>query len=165
MKEVVATTTIQSETWKLKWNNFRWSYVTEIGCGHRMVSVLLSWQLTSDACKMSLLNGIWRLIGPSTHVRLPGTTKPKLVLVWQSLVWPSTTCKCTAILYMRKYMYYMRLHPNVPADPVAMGAGPSGTAGEGPDGELELFRPPPSMNLANDWSPAAGNEETKDDEY
>jgi hypothetical protein len=52
----------------------------------------------------------------------------------------------------------------VPADPVAMGAGPSGTAGEGPDGKLDLFKPPPSMNLADDRSPAAGNEETKDDE-
>jgi hypothetical protein len=37
-------------------------------------------------------------------------------------------------------------------------------AGEGPDGELDLFRTPPSMNLADDRSPAAGNEETKDDE-
>jgi hypothetical protein len=39
MKGAAAATTIQSETWKLKWNNFRWSYVTEIGCGHRTVSV------------------------------------------------------------------------------------------------------------------------------
>jgi hypothetical protein len=62
------------------------------------------------------------------------------------------------------HVLYARLHPNVPADPVAMGARPSGTAGEGSDGELDLFRPPPSMNLADDPSPAAGNEETKDDE-
>ena len=34
---------------------------------------------------------------------------------------------------------------------------------EGPDGELDLFRPPPSMNLADEWSPAAGNEATKDE--
>jgi hypothetical protein len=39
MKEAVAAATIQSETSKLKWNNFRQSYVTEIGCGHRTVSV------------------------------------------------------------------------------------------------------------------------------
>jgi hypothetical protein len=45
-----------------------------------------------------------------------------------------------------------------------MGAGPSGTASEGPDGELDFFRPPPSINLADEWSPAAGNEATKDDE-
>jgi hypothetical protein len=37
---------------------------------------------------------------------------------------------------------YSRLHPDVPADPVAMGAGPSGTTGEGTDGGLDLFRPP-----------------------
>jgi hypothetical protein len=39
MMEAVAVATIQSQTWKLKWNNFRCSYVTEIGCGHRTVSV------------------------------------------------------------------------------------------------------------------------------
>jgi hypothetical protein len=33
--------------------------------------------------------------------------KQKLELVWQSLVWPSIACKCTVILYMRKYMYCM----------------------------------------------------------
>jgi hypothetical protein len=52
----------------------------------------------------------------------------------------------------------------VPADPVAMGARPSETAGEEPDGELDLIWPPPSMNLADDRSPAVGNEETKDGE-
>jgi hypothetical protein len=62
------------------------------------------------------------------------------------------------------HVLYSRLHSDVPADPVAMGVGPSGTAGEGTDGELDLFRPPPSMNLADDRSPMAGNEETKDDE-
>jgi hypothetical protein len=50
------------------------------------------------------------------------------------------------------------------SDAAAMGAEPSGTASEEPDGELELFRPPPSMNLADERSPAAGNEATKDDE-
>jgi hypothetical protein len=45
-----------------------------------------------------------------------------------------------------------------------MGTGPSRTTSEEPDGELDLFRPPPSMNLANDRSLAAGNEENKDDE-
>lgn len=59
---------------------------------------------------------------------------------------------------------YARLHPDVPADVVVMGARPSGTVDEGPDGELDLFRPPPSMNLADDRSPTAENEEIKDDE-
>jgi hypothetical protein len=45
-----------------------------------------------------------------------------------------------------------------------MGAGPSRIASEGPDWELDLFIPPPSMNLADERSPAIGNEETKDDE-
>jgi hypothetical protein len=45
-----------------------------------------------------------------------------------------------------------------------MGVGPSRIAGEGTDVELDLFRPPPSMNLADDWPPTAGDEETKGDE-
>jgi hypothetical protein len=45
-----------------------------------------------------------------------------------------------------------------------MGAGPSGTANEGPNEELDLFKPPPSMNLADERSPATGNGAAKDDE-
>jgi hypothetical protein len=67
-------------------------------------------------------------------------------------------------LHEEVHVLYARLHPDVPADTVAIAAGPLGTAGEGPDGELDLFRPPPSMNLADERSPTAGNEETKDDE-
>ena len=52
----------------------------------------------------------------------------------------------------------------MPSDVAAIGVGPSGTTNEGPHGELDLFRPPPSMNLADERSPAAGNEATKDDE-
>jgi hypothetical protein len=44
----------------------------------------------------------------SIHIRLLGTGKTKLVLVWQSLVRPLTTCRCIAILYMRKSMYCIR---------------------------------------------------------
>jgi hypothetical protein len=67
-------------------------------------------------------------------------------------------------LHEEVHVLYARLHPDVPSDAAAMGAGPSGRANEGPDGELDLFRPPPSMNLAYERSPAAGNEATKDDE-
>jgi hypothetical protein len=67
-------------------------------------------------------------------------------------------------LHEEVHVRYARLHPDVPFDAATMGAGPSGTTNEGPDGELDLFRPPPSMNLANERSPAAGNEATKDDE-
>jgi hypothetical protein len=66
-------------------------------------------------------------------------------------------------LHEEVHVLYARLHPDVPSD-VALRAGPSGTANEGPDGEFDLFRPPPSMNLADERSPAAGNEATKDDE-
>jgi hypothetical protein len=63
------------------------------------------------------------------------------------------------------HVLYSRLHPDVPTDPVAMGARPSGTAGEGLDGELDLFKPPPSMNLADERSPTTDSEATKDDKY
>jgi hypothetical protein len=38
---------------------------------------------------------------------------------------------------------YSRQHPDIPADPVGMGAGPSGTAGEALGGELDLFNTTP----------------------
>jgi hypothetical protein len=67
-------------------------------------------------------------------------------------------------LHEEVHVLYARLHPDVPSDVAAMGAGPSGIANEGPDGELDLFRPPLSMNLADERSPTAGNEATKDEE-
>ena len=67
-------------------------------------------------------------------------------------------------LHEEVHVLYSRLHPDVPADPVGMAVGPSRTTGEVTDEELDLFRPPPSMNLADDRTPTAGNEETKDDE-
>jgi hypothetical protein len=65
-------------------------------------------------------------------------------------------------LHENVHVLYARLHPDVPQDVAAMGAGPSGTANEGPNGELDLFRLPPSMNHADERSPAAGNGATKD---
>ena len=67
-------------------------------------------------------------------------------------------------LHEEVHVLYARLHPDVPSDAAAMGAGPSRTTNDGPDEELDLFRPPPSMNLADERPPAAGNEATKDDE-
>ena len=67
-------------------------------------------------------------------------------------------------LHEEVHVLYARLHQDVPSDVAAMGAGPSGTTNEGPDEELDLFRPPPSMNLADERSPAVGNGATKDEE-
>jgi hypothetical protein len=47
------------------------------------------------------------------------------------------------ILHEEVHELYSRLHPDVLADPVGMGAGSSGTAGEAFGGELDLFKPPP----------------------
>jgi hypothetical protein len=68
-------------------------------------------------------------------------------------------------LHEEVHVLYSRLHPDVPADPVGMGAGPSGTAGEAFGGELDLFKPPPSMNLADEWTPTPDNEAAKDNKY
>jgi hypothetical protein len=46
-------------------------------------------------------------------------------------------------LHEEVHVLYSQLHPNVPADPVGMGAEPSGVAGEAFGGELDLFRPLP----------------------
>jgi hypothetical protein len=65
-------------------------------------------------------------------------------------------------LHEEVHVLYLQLHPDVPADPIGMGAGPLGTAGEGLGGELDLFKPPP-MNLADERSPTTDSEATKDD--
>jgi hypothetical protein len=67
-------------------------------------------------------------------------------------------------LHEKVHVLYARLRPDVPSDIAAMGARSSGTANEGPDGELDLFRPPPPMNLADERSATAGNGATKDEE-
>jgi hypothetical protein len=67
------------------------------------------------------------------------------------------------MLHEEVHVLYLQLHPNVPVDPVGMGAGPSGTAGEALGEELDLLRPPPSMNLVDEWSPTPDSEATKSD--
>jgi hypothetical protein len=44
-------------------------------------------------------------------------------------------------LHEEVHVLYSRLHPDVPADPVGMGAGPSGTASEALVGQLDIFKP------------------------
>jgi hypothetical protein len=68
-------------------------------------------------------------------------------------------------LHEEVHELYSRLHPDVPTNPVGMGARPSGTAGEAFGGELDLIKPSPSMNLADEWTPTPYNEATKDDKY
>jgi hypothetical protein len=67
------------------------------------------------------------------------------------------------ILHEKVHVLYSQLHPNVPADPVGMEARPSELAGEALGGELDLFRPPPSMKLVDEWSPRPDSEATKSD--
>jgi hypothetical protein len=66
-------------------------------------------------------------------------------------------------LHEEVHVLYSQLHPNVPEDPIGMGARPSGAADEALGGELDLFRPPPSMNLVDEWSPTPDSEATKTD--
>jgi hypothetical protein len=55
------------------------------------------------------------------------------------------------------HVLYDQLHPNVPPEVAAMGAGASGAAGGGPYGELDLFGAPPCMNIVDDRSPEASS--------
>jgi hypothetical protein len=64
-------------------------------------------------------------------------------------------------LHEEVHVLYSQLHPNVPADPIGMEAGPSHVAGEALDGELDLFRPPPSMKLVDEWSSSPDSKATK----
>jgi hypothetical protein len=64
-------------------------------------------------------------------------------------------------LHEEVHVLYSQLHPNVPADPAGMEAGPSHVAGEALDGELDLFRPPPSMKLVDEWSSPPDSKATK----
>jgi hypothetical protein len=64
-------------------------------------------------------------------------------------------------LHEEVHVLYSQLHPNVPADPVGMEAGPFHIAGEALDGELDLFRLPPSMKLVDEWSSTPDSKVTK----
>jgi hypothetical protein len=55
-------------------------------------------------------------------------------------------------LHEEVHVLYSQLHLNVPANSVGMEAGPSHVAGQALDGALDLFRPPPSMKLVDEWS-------------
>jgi hypothetical protein len=66
-------------------------------------------------------------------------------------------------LHEEVHVLYSQLHPSVPADPVGTEAGPSHVAGEAFGGKLDLFRPPPSMKLVDEWSPTPDSEATKND--
>ena len=70
---------------------------------------------------------------------------------------------CCNTLHEEVHVLYSQLHPSVPADPVGTEARPSHVAGEALDGALDLFRPPPSMNLVDEWSPTPDSEATKSD--
>jgi hypothetical protein len=49
---------------------------------------------------------------------------------------------CCNTLHEEVHVLYSQLHPNVPADPVGIEAGPSHVAGEAFGGELDLFQAP-----------------------
>jgi hypothetical protein len=56
-------------------------------------------------------------------------------------------------LHDEVHVLYDQLHPNMPPEVAAMGAGASGATSGGPYGELDLFGAPPSMNIMNDRCP------------
>jgi hypothetical protein len=68
---------------------------------------------------------------------------------------------CYNTLHEEVHGLYSQLHPNVPADPVGMEVGPSCVAGEALDGELDLFKPPPSTKLVDECSSTPNRKATK----
>jgi hypothetical protein len=64
-------------------------------------------------------------------------------------------------LHKEVHVLYSQLHPNIPADLVGTEVGPSHVAGEALDGALDLFRPPPSMKLVDEWSFTPDSKATK----
>jgi hypothetical protein len=67
-------------------------------------------------------------------------------------------------LHEEVHVLYDWLHSNVPPEVEAMGARPSGAASGGPDGELDLFGAPPSMNIADECSPEDDSGAAKDED-
>jgi hypothetical protein len=68
-------------------------------------------------------------------------------------------------LHEKVHVLYARLHPDVTTDAVVGEAVPSGTTNTGTEGELDLFNPPPTMNLVDERSPTTDSEATQDDKY
>ena len=64
-------------------------------------------------------------------------------------------------LHEEVHVLYSQLHPHVPTDSVRSEARPSHNAGEALGGELDLFRPPPSLRLVDVWSPTPDDEAAK----
>jgi hypothetical protein len=60
-------------------------------------------------------------------------------------------------LHEEVHVLYDQLHPNVPPEVAAMGAGATGADNGGPYGELDLFGAPPPMNIADDRPPKASS--------
>jgi hypothetical protein len=77
-----------------------------------------------------------------------------------SLAMDNLQVRCNT-LHEEVHVLYSQLHPNVPVDPVGMKAGPFDIAGEALGGELDLFRPPPSMKWVDKWSPMPDSKATK----
>jgi hypothetical protein len=64
-------------------------------------------------------------------------------------------------LHEEVHVLYSHLHPSEPTHPIELEAGPSHVAGHALGGELDLFQPPPSMRLVDEWSPTPDDEAAK----
>jgi hypothetical protein len=64
-------------------------------------------------------------------------------------------------LHEEVHVLYSQLHPSEPMDPVESEAGPSHVMGHALGVELDLFQPPPSMRLVDEWSPTPDDEAAK----
>jgi archaellum component FlaC len=67
-------------------------------------------------------------------------------------------------LHEEVHVLYSQLYTSAPMDPVGSDAGPSHVAGEALGGELDLFKPPPSMRLVDEWSPTPDDETARNNQ-
>jgi hypothetical protein len=119
----------------------------------------------SDVCETRTTVGGPNYLGGSVTVNsrsIAWDREAKVEPMWRSLAQPLTTCRCIAIRYMRKFMNcicdctqtylptLLEWEPDLLEQQVK---------------HLDLFKPPPSMNLADERSPTTDSEATKYDKY
>jgi hypothetical protein len=141
MKEAVAAATIQSETWKLKWNSFRRSEVTEnrVWAQNGQLITELAADVRRLQDELAERNFAINWVINSRSIAWDCEAKARARVAELSAALDNLQVYCNT-LHEEVHVLYARLHPDVPSD-AAMGARPSGTTREGPDEELDLFQP------------------------
>jgi hypothetical protein len=164
MKTVAVVATIQSGIWKPKLISFDQNSVAGTTYGSRMVKKINELRTDirhlQDQLAERDLALDWAVNSRSLDWAKEAKARARVEELSTAIDHLQVYCNT---LHEEVHVLYSQLHPNIPADPVGIEAGPSGTVGEAFGGELDLFRPPPSMKLVDEWSPTPDSEATKSD--